>query len=63
VSIKLNIYLGRRFALKTMVVVIIGISGYTTVGKLIHWWVLVELTIGRPTSADGVKRLKVNLFI
>jgi len=62
VSIKLNIYLGRRFALK-IIVVIIGISGYTTVGKLIHWWVLVELTIGRPTSADGVKRLNVNLLI
>jgi len=27
------------------------------IGKLVHWWVLVELTIWRPTSVDGVKRL------
>lgn len=33
------------------------------IGKLVHWWVLVELTIGRPTSVDGVKRLTINLFI
>lgn len=33
------------------------------IGKLFHWWVLVELTIGRPTSVDGVKRLTINLFI
>ena len=33
------------------------------IGKLVYWWVLVELTIGRPTSVDGVKRLSINLFI
>ena len=33
------------------------------IGKLVHWWVLVELTIGLPTSVDGVKRLTINLFI
>jgi len=33
------------------------------IGKLVHWWVLVELTIGRPTSVDGVKRLTIYLFI
>lgn len=33
------------------------------IGKLVHWWVLVEFTIGRPTSVDGVKRLTINLFI
>ena len=33
------------------------------IGKLVHWWVLVALTIGRPTSVDGVKRLTINLFI
>lgn len=33
------------------------------IGKLVHWWVLVEFTIGRPTSVDGVKRLTIYLFI
>ena len=33
------------------------------IGKLVHWWALVELTMGRPTSVDGVKRLTINLFI
>ena len=33
------------------------------IGKLVHWWVLVELTLGRPTSVDGVKRLTINLFV
>jgi hypothetical protein len=33
------------------------------IGKLVHWWVLVELTIGLPTSVDGVIRLTINLII
>ncbi len=33
------------------------------IGKIVHWWVLVELTIGRPTSVDGVIRLTINLII
>jgi|GEM_PF-1404207 len=46
-------------AIIVLIVVIVGISGL----KLVHWWVLVEFTIGRPTSVDGVKRLTIYLFI